>query len=311
MRHLDLFSGIGGFALAAERVWESNYENIGHSETDDAACKIYHRHYPGSRCLGDIERADWEGLELGPVDLLTAGFPCQPHSVAGKRNGSSDERDMGPALLGAIRRIRPRFALLENVPALFISDRGGYFNGLLSGLAACGYDAEWAIVSAGDVGAPHLRERLWTLAYPEGLPLRARLCSGLEETVRRGRSRNGGGPGIHTDALSDGLPEGRLYVRPRKSRKAEALAPGRGENAPDAQKPGLERPDSARNTRSGRRPPEYRQGGRASDWWSSEPDVGRVAHGVSGRVDRLRCLGNAIVPQVASALLEKIKEVSP
>lgn len=91
MRHLDLFSGIGGFALASSWVFGEEYQNIGHSEIEPYACKVYHRHFPGSPCLGDITKIKWQ---KGRAELITAGFPCQPHSVAGKRGASKDERDL-------------------------------------------------------------------------------------------------------------------------------------------------------------------------------------------------------------------------
>ena len=113
MRHLDLFSGIGGFALASTWVWGDEYENVGHSEVEPYACKVYHKHFPESECLGDITKIEWKE---GQADLITGGFPCQPHSVAGKRRASADERDLWGECVRAIRDIRPRYALFENVP---------------------------------------------------------------------------------------------------------------------------------------------------------------------------------------------------
>ena len=163
MKHLDLFSGIGGFALACSWVWGEEYENVGHSEVELYACKVYHRHFPESECLGDITKINWAE---GQADLITGGFPCQPHSLAGKRRASADERDLWGECVRAIRTVRPRYALLENVPDLLSSERGGFFNRALSDLAAAGYDAWWEVVSACAVGAPHTRERVWIVAHP-------------------------------------------------------------------------------------------------------------------------------------------------
>ena len=161
MRHLDLFSGIGGFALAAKWTWGDEYENVGHSEVEAYPCKVYHRHFPESECLGDITKIEWKE---GQADIITGGFPCQPHSVAGGRNASEDERDLWGECVRALCTIRPRYALFENVPGLLTSERGRFFNRVLADLAASGYDAEWQTISACAVGAPHTRERVWIFA---------------------------------------------------------------------------------------------------------------------------------------------------
>ena len=163
MRHIDLFSGIGGFALAAQWTWGDEYANVGHSEVEPYPCKVYHRHFPESECLGDITKIEWKE---GQADIITGGFPCQPHSVAGKRKGSGDERDLWGECVRALRGIRPSYALFENVPGLLTSERGRFFNRLLADMAASGYDAEWQIVSAAGIGATHERARVWIAAYP-------------------------------------------------------------------------------------------------------------------------------------------------
>ena len=166
MRHLDLFSGIGGFALACSWVWGEDYENVGHSEVEPFPCKVYHKHFSRSPCLGDITKIKWH---KGQADLITGGFPCTPHSLAGKRKGADDERDLWGECKRALRIIRPKAALFENVPGLFTSGRGSFFNRVLSDLAQIGYDAEWQVISASSIGAPHKRERVWIVAYPNGL----------------------------------------------------------------------------------------------------------------------------------------------
>ena len=113
--------------------------------------------------FGDIRgfiREGYAGVYRGMVDIITAGFPCQPWSVAGRQRGERDERDLWPDLLEAIRIIRPQYCLLENVPGL-LSRRHRYFETILGGLAESGYDAFWKVISAAEVGAPHGRGRLW------------------------------------------------------------------------------------------------------------------------------------------------------
>lgn len=164
MKHLDLFSGIGGFALAASRVWKEDYINVGHCEIEEYACKVYHKHFPTSKCLGDITKVKWNE---GQADIITGGFPCQPHSQAGKRLASKDERDLWYECKRAVSEIRPRYALFENVSGLLTSERGWFFNRVLSDLASIGYDAEWTNIPASEIGAPHRRNRIWILAHTD------------------------------------------------------------------------------------------------------------------------------------------------
>jgi len=162
---LDLFSGIGGFALAA--YWSGlRFDKHYFSEVDDYAVKLYQKRFTEAIPLGDIRNADYSKLPEGEY-LAAGGFPCQPHSIAGKRKGSGDERDLWSECFRALRELRPRIALFENVPELLISDNGQYFNRVLSDIHQSGYDAEWQIISASGVGAPHRRKRLWIAAYPE------------------------------------------------------------------------------------------------------------------------------------------------
>jgi DNA (cytosine-5)-methyltransferase 1 len=162
----DLFSGIGGFSLAA---YYAGLRFDGHyfSEIDEYAVKVYKKRFSNAVSLGDVRSIDYEKLPKGDW-LITGGFPCQPHSGVGKRKGKDDERDLWPMCVEVIRNIRPKIALFENVPGLFNSNRGRFFNTVLSDISQSGYDAEWQIISAKEVGAPHLRKRIWIAAYPSG-----------------------------------------------------------------------------------------------------------------------------------------------
>jgi len=163
---LDLFSGIGGFALGAHR---SGLRFDGHyfSEIDDYAVRLYRKRFPESELLGDIRNVDYKRLPKGEW-LVTGGFPCQPHSVAGKKQASRDERDLWPECRRVLRELRPGIALFENVPGLFNSDGGRFFNRVLSDISQIRYDAEWDCLSASEISAPHKRERVWIVAYPSG-----------------------------------------------------------------------------------------------------------------------------------------------
>jgi DNA (cytosine-5)-methyltransferase 1 len=159
-----MFAGIGGFALGAK--W-AGLEFDGHyfSEIDKYAISIYKRRFPRAIGLGDVKSVGYAELPCGDWSV-SGGFPCQPHSVAGKRRAAEDERDLWPECRRMLCELRPRVALFENVPGLFVSDGGGFFTGILWDIAESGYDAEWRVISAHDVGAPHLRKRVWIVAYP-------------------------------------------------------------------------------------------------------------------------------------------------
>ena len=168
MIYLDLFAGIGGFALGA--YWAGmRFDKHYFSEIDPYAVEIYKKRFPEAKALGDIKNVDYSELPKGDW-FVSGGFPCQPHSCAGKKGGSKDERDLWPECRRMLCELRPRIALFENVRGLFTSPgkdrRGEFFNGVLSDIHRCGYDAEWQVISASDAGAPHLRKRVWIVCYP-------------------------------------------------------------------------------------------------------------------------------------------------
>lgn len=157
----SLFSGYSGLDRAVMEVYP-RAAPAWFVEFDPAPSKILAHHYSHVPNFGDVTEVDWAAVE--PVDVLTAGYPCQPFSLAGKRKGTNDERHLWPHVLDAVRVLRPQFAFFENV-------RGHLTLGLdavLADLASIGFDAEWAIIRASDAGAPHVRERLFVLAYPHG-----------------------------------------------------------------------------------------------------------------------------------------------
>ena len=165
---LDLFSGIGGFALGA--YWAGlRFDGHYFSEVGPYAVKLYQKRFPDAIALGDVTEINYEELPKGDW-LITGGFPCQPHSLArsNQREGSDDKRDLWPECVRAIRSVQPGIALFENVPGLFSSDGGRFFNRVLSDISQIRYDAEWDCLSASEISAPHKRERVWIVAYPSG-----------------------------------------------------------------------------------------------------------------------------------------------
>jgi DNA (cytosine-5)-methyltransferase 1 len=179
---LSLFSGIGGLDLGLER---AGMTIAGQVEIDPWCRTVLDRHWPEVPKHDDVRTAaDWWSASARPaVDVVAGGFPCQPFSVAGRRRGVADERWMWPAMAAAVRELRPRYVVVENVPAL-LADRDA-FGWLLSDLADLGFDAEWSLLSACAVGAPHPRERLLLVANANGVNGTPRLGSRVGQHALR------------------------------------------------------------------------------------------------------------------------------
>jgi DNA (cytosine-5)-methyltransferase 1 len=330
----SLFSGIGGLDLGLER---AGMEVVWQVEKDPYCNKVLAKHWQKVPRYGDIKEIDFTTLPA--VDLICGGFPCQPVSCAGKRRGDKDERWLWPEFYRAICEACPRWALVENVPGLLSASDGRLFGGILGDLARGGYDAEWDLLPAAAFGAPHLRFRLFLVAH-------ARSCSGVGGALEPGREEERGTTfGGHGKAMADaelrGWDEGSKPAerqtgieidRLRRCGGAENVAYPEGQplgagfcpdepggkrrgrfgdshRTGDATNPGIEglsEPEQEAIFRKRR----GQQGGAVAkcDWWIIEPDVGRVAHGVSKRVDRLKCLGNAVVPQVVEWIGRRIMQ---
>ena len=327
----SLFAGIGGLDLGLERAGMRVKRQV---ENDPYCIRVLEKHWPDVKRYGDIRGIKWSEVE--PVDLICGGFPCQPVSVAGSRKGDKDDRWLWPEFLRAVREVRPRYALVENVPGLLSTDDGRLARRVKGDLAEQGYDSEGGCVSAKDVGAPHLRKRVFIVAYPldtrrgsEPIIFTERFYSsfprhdGAEDAMgdafeggcggfawwRAGAESENGRCRMETDAVAN--PDGQGFTRPSVS------VFGRGPQQKDADTRGPSQRDVSDADRAGF--PDLQGCGAftercwdrtsdSADWWDIEPDVGRVADGVPSRVDRLRCLGNAVVPQVAEYIGKAIVE---
>jgi len=279
MKHLDLFSGIGGFALAARRV---GWDTIGFCEIDSYCQKVLAKNFPGVPIHDDVKT--YRGTS-GDADIVTFGFPCQDLSLAGKQGGiDADRSGLWSEGCRIVGEVRPSFAVVENVTALLSGDSGRWFQRVLGDLAEIGYDCEWHCIPASAVGAPHLRDRVWIIAYPQ-----------------------------HPDTNSTGSYREEIDINGNTEQRHQQVrfARSMGEFLADANQPRLERRlRKIMRERTGERTPG--QGGsERNGFWSVEPDVGRVANGVRKRVDRLRGLGNAIVPACAQIIFEAINETNP
>jgi DNA (cytosine-5)-methyltransferase 1 len=168
MRHGSLFSGIGGFDLAAE--W-CGWENVFHCEWNTFGQKVLKHHFPKSISYNDITKTDFS-IHRGAIDIISGGFPCQPYSSAGKRLGKEDERHLWPEMLRAIREIQPSWVVGENVRGLTNWNGGLVFDEVQSDLEIEGYEVLPFLLPAASVGARHQRQRIWIIAYSK--------CYGLE-----------------------------------------------------------------------------------------------------------------------------------
>jgi len=309
----SLFSGIGGLELGLERT--GGFKTIWFSEIDDYASAVLKKHWPGIQNLGDITKVDWNAIER--PDMLTGGFPCQDVSVAGKGGGVREGARSGlwREYAKAIRILRPRFILAENVPML--AKRG--LDVVLADLAEMGYDAEWGLLSASAVGAMHKRERIFIFAYTNGggyihreseiKPAEAgksalsEFESGVHAPDSTGQRRMEY-PGQPQEIQQPGTEK----LLPSESNDSKLQQPLYGIDKTIASDVNNER---GKRLCSGKIPrfPGFswcenirsiedlkRQSG------ISEPLIRGGDNGVPNRMDRIKCLGNAVVPQVAETI---------
>lgn len=317
MTHLDLFSGIGGFALAASRVW-NNHAVTAFCERDRYCQKILLKHWPGSTIHDDITTLDGTQYR-GAVDLLTGGFPCQPFSTAGKRRGAEDDRALWPEMCRIIRECRPRWVVGENVPGLIRME----LDTVLSDLEGEGYTCWTLVLPAVATDAQHRRDRVWIVAHDDG---NGRQRTDLHKGQGREREREVVSVGDSQDvpdAHSDreritgegrGIPDinrdreteerRRELIEHGSERNGQAMADTVRRKHTRQRKSVNPSHTTAKGEREANQPIDVRQ----PQIWSPEPGVGRVVAGIPHRVDRLRALGNAIVPQLATQLFEMIKE---
>ena len=241
----SLFSGAGGLDMAVQAVFGGDI--VWHCENDPAASKVLAAHYPHIPNHGDITTTDWN--TAAPVDLLCGGWPCQPFSLAGQRKGAHDERALWPYVARAVRLVRPRHVVLENVSAVL----GPEFCRVANDLAALGYDISWTCLRASDVGAPHRRERLFILATDTSgatlgkQPIPQPRCGGTPFAGQHQSTATDTASGTGRDAQQHDLSA----IRPQRSmqpRECTGEHPRSGGNAPDSSRDGRHegRPEPAR-----------------------------------------------------------------
>ena len=307
LRHVDLCSGIGGFALGFQ--WAGLSVPVMFCDNDMFCQQVLAKHWPNVPISGDVEELSIAPDRFVPdCDIITAGYPCQPFSLAGKRKGEADDRHIWPFILKIVAQKRPTYCVFENVY--------GHVNlGLdkvLFDLEAQNYASRTFIVPACGVDAPHKRDRLWIIAHTDSQ-------SEPDVTINEQWVARGAGAGAVGDAKREqrGTAEaGRLDVdgsvldRSQRREKADTTK-GSGADLPNADSEGLQRQPKPNGSRQKGRQQIGDEGlsRGASRFWEPEPAVGRVAHGIPNWVHRLRALGNAIVPQIAQQIGETIKAI--
>jgi len=282
----SLFAGIGGIDLGFERC---GMECKWQVEINDYAQKVLAKHWPKVHRERDIRECSARNLKR--VDIIAGGFPCQDISYAGLGEGLDGERSgLFFEAVRLVRELQPRAVVLENVAALLT--RG--LDRVLGTLAEVGYDAEWHCIPAAYVGAPHIRDRVFIMAYAR--------CELRESRASKRPSSNAQAKRCSTSNDDQQCCEDVAGTEGERCRKARQFRCRKSKertssSSKDVSNTNIKDAQGQRQEPIGAKP-QQRYASYES-WWAVEPDVGRVAYGIPARVDRLRGLGNAVVPQVA------------
>jgi len=330
-QHLDLFSGIGGFSLGLEATGE--FETVAFCDYDPFCQKVLRKHWENVPIYGDIKELTYEKLKangINNIDIITGGYPCQPFSVAGNKKGEQDSRHLWPEYFRLVKECRPTWVIGENV--------GGHIklglDTVLSDLESEGYSARTFSISASSIGANHKRERVWIVANSndrlskqsneEVRTGRNTFDNGnsdmansnikrlegsnrsLSSEYERDKGRNShehSDEKIMANSSSERLERHRREYELREdsqegkvSRSSEDVA-----NSERIRQQGPGKPIGPSNTKtdSNGKTSWFDHGSeREEGWWDVEPNVGRVAHGIPHRVDRLKSLGNSLIPHI-------------
>jgi len=287
LRHLDLFSGLGGFSLGLEAT--GGFETVAFCDIEKFSRKVLKKHWPNVKQYKDIKELTYEQIKedtLAPIDIITGGYPCQPFSVAGSQRGEKDKRHLWPEMFRLVKECKPTWVIGENVSGHIKLG----LDTVLQDLESEGYSVRAFSISASSIGANHQRERVWIVAH-----------SNLENTRQHGRRIES-----TWDTESIGPRTFEETERSSNSNKVNGSSEGAslvGESS-DTNSQGLQRRRSEQQLRENEteRPTSW------DSWWESEPSVGRVANGIPHRVDRLKGLGNSLVPAIPYAIGRAILE---
>ena len=270
LKVLDLFSGIGGFSLGLERT--GGFETVAFCEIEEYPRKVLKKHWPEVPIYEDVRDLTAERLATDGigVNVITGGFPCQDLSVAGKQAGINAERSgLWSECARLLGEIRPDYAIFENVTALLSGDNGKWFQRVLWDISQVGYDAEWHCIPASELGAHHHRDRVWIIAYPNE--------SAMWNKWRKAWPVDNGAKGYATHPMQQGL-----------QRSSEQGIFGKGREKWQ----------------------QFTAGQLCSfkDFSDIEPTICRKTNGLPNYMDRLKGLGNAVVPQIPELIGRAILE---
>lgn len=305
MKQLDLFSGIGGFSLAAK--W-AGIETVGFVEIDPFCQQVLKKNFPDIPIFGDIKEFKYENIGKEKIDIITGGFPCQPFSWAGKRRGTADDRHLWPEMLRVIQEIRPTWVVGENVAGFVTME----LNTMLSNLEQAGYRVQAFLIPACGVDARHRRARVWIVAHTDQDGCQREIRTESSQGAKRGQAvsvSKFGGRSERGSALQREQPFEKTIHSKNEAGKEINGGDGKGHfnntiySGQSNKKSNEKRPDRQDTTK---------------------PDLGGVVDGIPVWVDefaprvitkekdrnqRIQSLGNAIVPQVAYQILKRIVEI--
>ena len=283
LQHLDLFSGIGGFSLGLEAT--GGFETKAFCDIEKYPRQVLQKHWPHVKQYEDIKELNYERLKadgIDSIDIITGGYPCQPFSVAGRKKGEEDPRHLWPEYFRLVKELRPTWVIGENVSGHIKLG----LDTVIEDLESEDYAVRPFSISASSIGANHQRERIWILAHSRR--------SQWPRAEQRGENEN--------------------ETRKENANQFERSSSTSEVDVANTNDERLQRQWQSRNQftprfNSSRESSEEGQGTVGQGWWESEPNMGRVAHGIPKRVDRLKSLGNSLVPQIPYYIGKTILEV--
>ena len=315
LKHLDLFSGLGGFSLGLEAT--GGFETVAFCDIEKFPRKVLKQHWPDVKQYKDIKELTYERLQedgIGNIDIITGGYPCQPFSVAGRQRGEKDKRHLWPEMFRLIHECRPTWVIGENVSGHIKLG----LDTVLEDLESEGYAARAFSISASSVGANHKRERVWIVGNSQhngsstteesrsvketsnDNKKRSNQTSQSTGTSRSNGSKNvansrqhGGGiePTWNTESIRRGTSEETEWSTNTDTSSGSSEG---AETVSDSDSERLQGLGSEQQLRKNETERKISWDG----WWEFEPNVGRVANGIPKRVDRLKGLGNSLVPAI-------------
>ena len=283
LQHLDLFSGIGGFSLGLEAT--GGFETKAFCDIEKYPRQVLQKHWPHVKQYEDIKELNYERLKadgIDSIDIITGGYPCQPFSIAGRQKGEQDPRHLWPEYFRLVKELRPTWVIGENVSGHIKLG----LDTVIEDLESEDYSVRPFSISASSIGANHQRERIWILAHSRR--------SQWPRAEQRGENEN--------------------ETRKENANQFERSSSTSEVDVANTNDERLQRQWQSRNQftprfNSSRESSEEGQRTMGQGWWESEPNMGRVAHGIPKRVDRLKSLGNSLVPQIPYYIGKTILEV--